>query len=148
MNRNNYNPNIWGKHGWLFIETSILSYPLNNPSEDIKKKYYNFLESLKTILPCDECRNHYSNYFNNNILDNKILSSRDNLIQWILNCHNSVNHINNKTKILKNEFINYYNKIYTNKCSKCTYKKTNYFKYINYLMIFIFLCIILYYKIY
>ena len=149
MNRNNYNPNIWGKHGWIFIDTSILSYPINNPSNDIKKQYYNFLESLKTILPCNECRDHYNDYFNNNVLNDEILSSRDNLLQWILNCRNNINHINNKKILLKEEFMNYYNDIYNKKCLKCINKikkPINYTKIMNYFILFIIICIIIYYK--
>lgn len=147
MNRNNYNPDIWGIHGWLFIDTSILSYPLNNPSDDIKKYYYNFLESLKYTLPCNDCRLHYNNYFNNNTLNNNILSSRDALIDWILKCHNNVNHINNKKMISKKDFIDYYNKLYKNKCvSKCNKKPFNIMNYINYIILFIFICLIIFYK--
>jgi len=155
MERNNYDPNIWGKHTWLFIETSILSYP-NNPNDDIKKYYYNFFESLIYILPCDDCRKHYKTFFNNNKLNNNILSSRENMIDWIIKCHNNINHINNKQIITKNNFMDYYNNLYKNKCNKCKInnnkcKINNNNKYYNliynFILILIFLLIIYYYKI-
>lgn len=145
MNRMNFNPNIWGKNAWLFIETSILSYP-DNPDNDIKKGYYNFLESLLYIIPCYECRRHYRDFFNNNKLTDDILSSRDKLIDWIINCHNNVNKINGKPLISNTDFINYYNNLYKKSCNKCVKKQFNYKLLFNIIIILIFCLIIYFYK--
>ena len=100
----NFNPNIWGPKAWFFIDTIVLSYP-NNPTNENKITYKNFLYQLKNVLPCESCRNHYSNSIKDIPLSSYYLSSRNNLIEWIINIHNKVNIINNKKLLNKSEFI-------------------------------------------
>ncbi len=100
----NFNPNIWGPKGWFFIDTIILSYP-NNPSNEDKKIYKNFLTSIKDILPCESCRIHYTNNLKEIPLSSYYLNSRNNLIEWIILIHNKVNKINNKMLYNKNNYI-------------------------------------------
>ena len=107
----NFNPNIWGPKAWFFIDSIVLSYP-NNPSNTEKNLYKNFLYSLKDILPCESCRNHFSINLNDIPLSSYYLKSRNNLIEWIIKIHNRVNIINNKKLISKNEFIDYYKNNY------------------------------------
>ncbi len=108
----NFNPNIWGPKAWFFIDTIILSYP-NKPSEENKETYKNFLYQLKNVLPCESCRNHYQNSIKDIPLSSFYLSSRNNLIEWIIKIHNKVNIINNKKLINKSEFIQYYKNSYS-----------------------------------
>jgi hypothetical protein len=103
----NFNPNIWGPKAWFFIDTIVLSYP-NNPTDEDKITYKNFLYQLKNVLPCESCRDHYSNNIKDIPLSSFYLSSRNNLIEWIIKIHNKVNIINNKKLLNKNEFIQYY----------------------------------------
>ena len=118
--RNDYDSDIWGRKGWFFIDTSVLSYP-ENPSNEIKENYYLFFKSFKYILPCAKCRNHYEIFLNNNPLTNEILSSKNNLIKWVLKLHNNVNIINNKKEISYDDFIKYYDNRYSKNCNvKCS----------------------------
>ena len=39
-------PNIWGPSAWIFLHTITLQYP-EKPTDDDKKKYYVFFNSLK-----------------------------------------------------------------------------------------------------
>jgi hypothetical protein len=117
MKQIDLNPEIWGSKGWFFIDSIILSYP-NNPSKEIKNDFLNFLTLLKKMLPCENCRKHYDEFIKINPLTEKILESRENLIIWILNLHNNINKLNEKKIITLEEFSDYYNKKYTDKCDK------------------------------
>ena len=108
----NFNPNIWGPKAWFFIDTIVLSYP-NEPSEEDKEIYKNFLYQLKNVLPCESCRIHFQNSIKDIPLSSFYLSSRNNLIEWIIKIHNKVNIINNKKLLNKSEFIQYYKNSYS-----------------------------------
>jgi hypothetical protein len=111
-NRINLDPKIWGPYGWLFIQSCILSYP-ENPNNNDKEGFRQLLGSLKIVLPCLKCRNHFEEYIYDNPLDNNILNNKENLIKWILGAQNNVNKINNKELITYDEFINYYKNHYS-----------------------------------
>jgi hypothetical protein len=44
-------PEIWGPHGWKFMHYVALAYPAK-PTEEDKKNYKIFFESIQNILPC------------------------------------------------------------------------------------------------
>ena len=83
-------PNVWGPHGWKFIHFITLGYP-NNPSIEEKKTYKNFFETLKTVIPCSICANHYKEHLKIHPLDDNVLSNKKNFIEWGINVHNAVN---------------------------------------------------------
>ena len=83
-------PNVWGPHGWKFIHFITLGYP-NNPSNEEKKTYKIFFETLKTVIPCSICANHYKNHLLKFPLDDNVLSNKKNFIEWGINVHNAVN---------------------------------------------------------
>jgi len=101
-------PNIWGGSGWLFSDAICLSYP-SNPTDDEKQHYKNFFHAYPIILPCNKCRLHFNQYLKRNPLNDKILSSKDKLINWILGARNNVNQINGKKEIKIEEFYKFYN---------------------------------------
>jgi hypothetical protein len=82
----------WGPSAWLFLHSISFQYP-ENPEQKDKTNYRLFFESLQNILPCPKCQKHYQE----NILKNPInLNSRNELIQWVIDIHNSVNKLNGK----------------------------------------------------
>lgn len=91
----NINPSLWGPHCWKFLHFVTLSYP-ENPTEEDKTKVKNFIFCLKNILPCEKCRHHFHINLNKYPITDKVLSSRYNLINWLLNIHNEVNSKNGK----------------------------------------------------
>ena len=152
-NRINLDPKIWGPYGWLFIQSSILSYP-NNPSDNEKIVYKQFIESLKIILPCLKCREHITQYIDNNPINDNILNNRENFLKWILGAQNNINKINNKKLIKYDEFIDYYknhysmNNINTESCTvtcnkKCINNEKNKYKFIDILYIISFFIILI-----
>lgn len=87
--RQNFEPKIWGPHAWFFLETVCMAYP-TKPTKEEKDAVKNFFLSLKHLIPCEKCRNNYQSHLKIYPLNEKILSSRDNLFMWIVNIHNSV----------------------------------------------------------
>ena len=83
-------PDVWGPHGWKFIHFVTLGYP-NNPSNEQKKTYKYFFESLKTVLPCSICANHYKEHLKKYPLSDQVLNDKRSLIEWGINVHNAVN---------------------------------------------------------
>jgi hypothetical protein len=82
-----YSPKLWGKQAWHFIHMVALSYPYM-ASEETKKKYYDFYESLGHTLPCGTCAQHYKKKFEANP---PRMENRNELFRWTVDIHNSVN---------------------------------------------------------
>jgi len=101
-------PNVWGPPGWTFLHTVTFQYP-ENPTDLDKQKYYTFFNSLKNVLPCPNCREHYHENFENIPIR---LESREDLIEWLIDIHNEVNKKNNKRIYTYKEVYDKYNKMY------------------------------------
>ena len=52
-------PEIWGPHAWQFLHSITLSYP-DNPTIEDKNNYAQFFNSIQNILPCQNCKDHYT----------------------------------------------------------------------------------------
>lgn len=127
------NSNIWGPGAWVFLHSISLTYP-NDPTENDKKMYKIFFDSLGYLLPCNECSNHYNDYLSKNPLNDEVLRSKETLTFWLYNVHNNVNHLLNKEKIEYNTFIENYKDMYL--------KKNKYDQYINIILLGLILLII------
>lgn len=101
-------PNIWGPPAWKFLHTITFQYP-ESPTDLDKQKYYTFFNSLKNVLPCPNCKEHYSENFENISIR---LESREDLIEWLIDIHNEVNKKNNKRIYTYKEVYDIYNKMY------------------------------------
>ena len=133
-------PNVWGPHGWYFLHSITLAYP-DNPSDDVKMIHNNFFNSLKDILPCDKCRNHYNQTLMTYPIENH-LENKESLFKWLVDVHNRVNIDNGKREYSYDEVT----KISENMYSK---NKNGFFIKNIWLVIFIFLLfpvIAIYYK--
>ncbi len=80
-----------------------------------KKDMYNFLKSLRTVLPCTVCKENYSNHFN---LYPPRLNSRKELFEWLVDLHNHVN-----TEVSKKGDYSNYSYTDVEKMYKSIYKK-------------------------
>ena len=83
-------PDVWGPHGWKFIHYITLGYP-NNPTDDDKKKYYNFFHNLKFVIPCSICGAHFRENLEKTPITEDVLSNKQKLIEWGITMHNHVN---------------------------------------------------------
>ena len=97
---NNINPSIWGRSGWIFLHCIAHAYP-DNPSNSDKTTFYKFFISIKDVLPCEKCRINYIDHLKMYPLNDKALSSKNNLIEWFTNIRNASNkEINKPAKTL------------------------------------------------
>lgn len=87
-------PEIWGKHGWNFLNSVVLSYPISPTNQD-KINYLNFFNSLQYVLPCYKCQVNFSKKLIKYPLSN-FLDTRESLLKWIIDVHNDINVSNNK----------------------------------------------------
>lgn len=102
------NPNVWGPHAWTFLHFITLSYP-KNPTEIDKYNIKTFFKSLEHVLPCDICRLHYKENIEELYpLNNEVLSSKENLVKWLIDVHNSVNKRTGKEIMSYNDAIGMY----------------------------------------
>jgi hypothetical protein len=86
-----YNAQVWGRKAWHFIHMVALSYP-DSPTEENKKNYLNFFESLQDTLVC-------SVHIKENMQKNPPrLNSRKELFEWTVDIHNEVNR--NKKEVI------------------------------------------------
>lgn len=88
-------PDVWGPHGWKFLHFVTLGYP-NSPSNEVKNIYKDFFTNFSKVIPCPLCANHFQEHLEIYPLDDEVLSSKINLINWGIDMHNEVNKINGK----------------------------------------------------
>jgi len=101
-------PNIWGPAGWTFLHSITFQYP-EEPTDLDKRKYFTFFNSLKNVLPCPTCREHYEKNFENIQIR---LSNRKELIEWLIDIHNEVNRISGKKEYSYDDVYQKYNNMY------------------------------------
>jgi len=131
-------PNIWGPPAWVFLHSITFQYP-ENPTDLDKQKYYTFFNSLKNVLPCPKCKEHYAS----NFLTTQInLESRTSLIEWLIDLHNEINRMNGKKILSYDEVYHIYNEIYDE--NQDSFIKNNYISIISFILL-IFVCLY-YYK--
>ena len=83
---------IWGPALWIGLHSIAFGYP-TEPTDDEKKGYRTFFESIQHVLPCLYCRISYYEFISSNeteLIDDVFLN-RDNLTLWLFNLHNKVN---------------------------------------------------------
>ena len=102
----NIKPSVWGPHGWKFMHFVSLGYP-ETPSQEDKRQYKEFYESLQHILPCGACAQNYKLNLQRTPIDNS-LDSRDTLIKWVIDIHNRVNQETGKNTLIHEEALNLY----------------------------------------
>ena len=101
-------PTIWGPPAWKFLHTITFQYP-EYPTDKDKKEYFIFFNSLRNVLPCPNCREHYSNNFQKYPIR---LESRNDLIEWLIDIHNEVNEMTQRRKYSYEEVYGIYNEMF------------------------------------
>jgi hypothetical protein len=90
-----FNPKMWGSRAWHFIHFVALAYP-ENPTQEIRDKYYEFYKSIGNVLPCPACAENYRAKFDYIPPD---LENSEKLFQWTVDIHNLVNRENQKPEL-------------------------------------------------
>lgn len=80
---------IWGPSAWRFLHAVTFAYP-EHPTKEHKDAARNLFRSLKLLLPCGDCCDHYCKGMDSDPVEPH-LESRDALSRWLVNFHNNVN---------------------------------------------------------
>ena len=90
--------NYWGPFTWKTLHCLTYNCP-NNLNNDNRKDYFYFFNYIvPVILPCPKCQKHFLKHLRDKPIS-KYLKCKDNLCQWLIDIHNSINN-SNKKKIL------------------------------------------------
>lgn len=80
------NIKIWGPSLWELIHVISHGYDINKN----KKYYINFFNLLTKLIPCTKCKIHYFYYLKKKPIKNYLIS-KNKLLRWVNDLHNSVN---------------------------------------------------------
>ena len=97
--------NEWNILTWLFFH----KLTMNNNNKP--KKYINFFQSFKHVIPCNNCKIHYIRRFNfpTKIMQNNLKNGK--IFEWTIDLHNEINKNNNKEIWSYEKAIKYYSEI-------------------------------------
>ena len=82
-------PGEWGPFIWHLIHNVAFLIPSDEYFIKYKHFYVNFFNSLKKVIPCPICRNHYNNLINKK--SPMKCNNKQSLIQWTIDIHNNIN---------------------------------------------------------
>lgn len=112
---------FWGPGLWIALHSITFNYPIE-PTEDEKKQYKTFFNSLKYILPCQTCQQHYTETLEKKFPIEPALINRDRLTRWLVDFHNDVNQRLGKPYVDYNSVKEKY-EMMRGKCNLETHKK-------------------------
>ena len=146
----------WGPKLWAALHTITFDYP-ENPSPQDMKNYRDFFHSLKNVLPCSYCREHYKKNIEQDMPIEKALTNRTSLSKWLVDLHNNVNQRLGKPTATYDAIKEKYDSIRgvclnkngnsQNTCAKSCYKNTttDILLYLVVILLFIVVCLAIYY---
>jgi hypothetical protein len=85
-------PEIWGPHAWKILHTIAHTYP-EKANYETQINIEKFISSFTELLPCEKCKIDFKKYLKKYPIKS---SSRDSLVMWMVDAHNSVNKKLNK----------------------------------------------------
>lgn len=86
---------VWGPPAWFFLHTVSFNYP-NEPTEEDKKHYKEFIENLQFVLPCKYCRINLVKNLKQKPIKVRDLINRENFSRYVYELHELVNTMLNK----------------------------------------------------
>ena len=113
-------PNVWGPKLWFMMHTISLNYP-ENPTIQDKQNNQVFFNNLQNIIPCDLCKQHYSEYLKTHPIDPH-LSNKMSLVKWVLDVHNDVSKRLGKPTWSLNKLLTHYENSYKSNSGKTSTK--------------------------
>ena len=102
-------PEAWGPFFWHTIHITALGYP-SKPSFAEKKAAKEFFESLKFLIPCPICKEHYKEHFEKHPIT-PYLDTRQDLFRWTVILHNEVNKMLGKKEFTETQSIQFYSRL-------------------------------------
>jgi len=85
-------PKIWGPQLWHSLHCITFTYSLS-PTEEEKRQFRNFFESLQFVIPCCICKTHFQQHISEGEfkLTDEVFRDRLSLTRWLYNLHCKVN---------------------------------------------------------
>ena len=80
----NLSSTVWGPSLWRVLHS--LSFSIEDGNKNDRKNFLDFLESLRSLLPCEDCRQHFCLYMKENSPNDA-----SDLAVWTFEFHNAVN---------------------------------------------------------
>ena len=114
-------PKSWGPSAWKFLHAITLTYP-ENPNPQDQEAAESLFRSLRLLLPCDDCKNHYSE-----LIEQKPVAteSRRALAAWLVEIHNRVNLKLGKAQVRLDDVLNVNLKKCTGSCNSTRSSSTS-----------------------
>lgn len=109
-------PKIWGRHGWIFLHSITMAYP-DKPTEIDKQNFKTFFHMLSAVLPCDVCGKNLRQHMAEIPIENALSTKRE-LVEWLINIHNKTNITLGKPKKTYEDVIKLYKQMYSNFSTK------------------------------
>jgi len=81
---------IWGPAMWHTLHTISFDYPVH-PTNEEKKHYKEFIESLKYVLPCKYCRINLTNNLKIYPIQECHMKNRDTFSRYVYSLHEIIN---------------------------------------------------------
>jgi hypothetical protein len=120
---NDYNSNdgmltaVWGPSMWHYLHTMSFNYPVK-PTCKERQRYYDFVMSLRYVLPCGKCRKNLFKNFRKLPLKMKHMESRDTFSRYIYDLHELINKMLNKKSGLTYEMVRERYEHFRSRCAK------------------------------
>ena len=86
---------VWGPSTWHMLHTISFNYPVN-PTCDEKRRYRDYVLSIRHILPCGKCRDNLKRNFSKLPLTFTHMKSRKTFSTYIYRLHEAVNRMLHK----------------------------------------------------
>lgn len=90
---------VWGPPQWHMLHTISFNYP-NQPTEDDKRYYRDFILSLTHVLPCKVCRRNFKTNLEQLPLSISDMQNRESFSRYIYRMHELVNKMLHKKSSL------------------------------------------------
>ena len=113
INKNMSGTESWGPAAWKFLHSVTFNYS-DHPSLNEQRNMEQFFYSLKNLLPCDECKNHFENEIRLHPPDTR---SKETISSWLVDIHNRINRRLGKQIITYDKAKQLYEK--DSKCKSC-----------------------------
>uniref|UniRef100_A0A6C0AWR3 thiol oxidase n=1 Tax=viral metagenome TaxID=1070528 RepID=A0A6C0AWR3_9ZZZZ len=141
-----FSSELWGPSFWFILHSITFKYP-QFPTNNIKKKYYEFIQNLPQFMPDEKIGNEFAKFLDKYPVT-PYLDNRNSFIRWMHFIHNRIN-VHLKKEIMSfSDFLKKYETIYSQ--DNLTQTRNKLIKqYIVYLVTVIFLlisCYMLYRK--
>jgi hypothetical protein len=114
---------VWGPGMWHYLHTMSFNYPTKPTCQD-KKKYSEFIFSLRYVLPCGKCRKNLCKNLRRLPLRLSNMESRETFSKYVYDLHELINKMLGKTSGLTYDIVRERYEHFRARCAKSKKNKT------------------------